>query len=272
MKAKPGEIKVATAGVTSGGHNAMELISKATGVKYRHVTYDGGNPAVVATVAGETDVTTQLAVEQADMIRGKRIRPLAAVSDKPLELEGFGTIEPITKYVPGIKVPTNYFGIFIPKGVPPEVVVTLQKIWAENIRQQRGAEEVRQQPRRAVRAGGGRRGAARRGMPAIAGQRVADVRHRQGQGLARHGRHPAPLRRRQRGIVGLRRTHRKPWRADGQRPRNPAVGALRPDLGRRVGRHRRGHRHRLVAHGPAERRKACRGSRRQGCCPASWAC
>src|SRR5688572_24648769 len=133
MKAKPGEIKVATAGVTSGGHNAMEAIARATGVKYRHVTYDGGNPAVVATVSGETDLTTQLAVEQAEMIRGKRIRPLAAVSDKPLELEGYGTIEPITKFVPGIKVPTNYFGIFIPKGVPPEVVATVQQIWAANI-------------------------------------------------------------------------------------------------------------------------------------------
>jgi len=53
MKAKPGQISVATAGVTSAGHNAMELIAKVTGVKYRHVTYDGGNPAVVATVAGE---------------------------------------------------------------------------------------------------------------------------------------------------------------------------------------------------------------------------
>jgi tripartite-type tricarboxylate transporter receptor subunit TctC len=134
MKAKPNEVKVATAGVTSGGHNAMELIARAADVKYRHVTYDGGNPAAVATVAGETDLTTQLAVEQADFIRGKRIRPLAAVSDKPLELEGFGVIEPITKFVPNIKVPTNYFGIFLPKGTPPEVVATLQKIWADNIR------------------------------------------------------------------------------------------------------------------------------------------
>ncbi|MCY7319666.1 MAG: tripartite tricarboxylate transporter substrate binding protein [Ramlibacter sp.] len=133
MKATPNEIKVATAGVTSGGHNAMELISRATGVKYRHVTYDGGNPAAVATVSGETDLTTQLAVEQADFIRGKRIRPLAAVSDKPLELEGFGTIPAITQFVPGLRVPTNYFGIFIPKGVPPEVVATVQKIWADNI-------------------------------------------------------------------------------------------------------------------------------------------
>ncbi len=133
MKAKPGQISVATAGVTSAGHNAMELISKVNAVKYRHVTYDGGNPAVVATVAGEAEVTTQLAVEQADMIRGKRLRPLATVSDKPLELEGYGTIPPLSQTLPGFTAPANYFGIFIPKGVPDEVVKTVEKIWAENI-------------------------------------------------------------------------------------------------------------------------------------------
>jgi tripartite-type tricarboxylate transporter receptor subunit TctC len=133
MKAKPGQISVATAGVTSGGHNAMELISKNTGVKYKHVTYDGGNPAVVATVAGEADVTTQLAVEQADMIRGKRLRPVASISDKALELEGYGTIPPLSQTLPGFTAPINYFGIFIPKGVPDEVVKTVERIWAENI-------------------------------------------------------------------------------------------------------------------------------------------
>ena len=133
MQAKPGQISVATAGVTSSGHSAMELIAKATGVKYRHVTYDGGNPAVVATVAGEADVTTQLAGEQADMIRGKRLRPLATVSDKPLELEGYGTIPSLSQTLPGFTAPVMYFGIFIPKGVPDEVVKTVEKIWAENI-------------------------------------------------------------------------------------------------------------------------------------------
>jgi tripartite-type tricarboxylate transporter receptor subunit TctC len=133
MKANPGKISVATAGVTSAGHNAMEFISKATGVKYREVSYDGGNPAVVAAVAGEADATTQLAVEQADMIRGKRLRPLATVSDKPLELEGYGTIPPLAATVPGFTAPANYFGIFIPKGVPDEVVKTVERIWAENI-------------------------------------------------------------------------------------------------------------------------------------------
>jgi tripartite-type tricarboxylate transporter receptor subunit TctC len=133
MKAKPNGISVATAGVTSAGHNAMELIAKETGVTYRHVTYDGGNPAVVATVSGEAEVTTQLAVEQADMIRGKRLRPLATVSDKALELEGYGTIPPLSATLPGFTAPANYFGIFIPKGVPDDVVKTVEKIWAENI-------------------------------------------------------------------------------------------------------------------------------------------
>ncbi len=133
MKARPGQISVATAGVTSAAHAAMDQIVKATGVKYKEVSYDGGNPAVVATVAGETDLTTQLAVEQADMIRGKRLRPLATVSDKPLELEGYGVIPPLSDIVPGFSAPANYFGIFIPKGVPDDVVKTVARIWTEQI-------------------------------------------------------------------------------------------------------------------------------------------
>src|SRR3954464_14126613 len=133
MKAKPGQVSVATAGVTSAGHNAMDFIVKATGVKYKEVSYDGGNPAVIATVAGEADATTQLAVEQADMIRGKRLRPLATVSDKAIELEGYGRIPPLSDTIPGFTAPANYFGIFIPKGVPDEVVKTVEKIWTDTI-------------------------------------------------------------------------------------------------------------------------------------------
>jgi tripartite-type tricarboxylate transporter receptor subunit TctC len=133
MKARPGQISVATAGVTSAAHAAMDQIVKATGVKYKEVSYDGGNPAVVATVAGEADLTTQLAVEQADMIRGKRLRPLATVSDKPLELEGYGVIPPLSQTIPGFTAPANYFGIFIPKGVPDDVLKTVERIWGEQI-------------------------------------------------------------------------------------------------------------------------------------------
>jgi tripartite-type tricarboxylate transporter receptor subunit TctC len=133
MKARPGQVKVATAGNTSSGHFAMEAIAKAAGVKYRHVTYDGGNPAVVATVAGETELTTQLAVEQTEMIKGKRLRPLAVVADEPLAIEGFGTIPPITQTLRGFPKVTTAFGIFIPKGVPAEVAATMDRVWTERV-------------------------------------------------------------------------------------------------------------------------------------------
>lgn len=133
MKARPGQISVATAGVNSSGHTAIEQIVAASGIKYKHVTYDGGNPAVIATVAGETDVTTQLSSEQSEMIRGKRLRPLAVVGDRAIEIEGYGKIAPLSDFIPGFKVPVSYFGIFVPKGVPAEVIATLDKIWAERV-------------------------------------------------------------------------------------------------------------------------------------------
>src|SRR5690606_40607245 len=89
MKANP-NVPVATAGLSSAGHTVMEAIAQATGVQYRHVPYDGGNPAVIATVAGEAEVVTQLAVEQAEMIRARRLRPPAAPADQPLRLQDSG--------------------------------------------------------------------------------------------------------------------------------------------------------------------------------------
>ena len=66
---------MATAGATRSGTSRSRRSRKATGIKYKHVTYDGGNPAVVATVAGETEVMTQLAVEEADMMRAQAAAP-----------------------------------------------------------------------------------------------------------------------------------------------------------------------------------------------------
>jgi tripartite-type tricarboxylate transporter receptor subunit TctC len=111
----------------------MEAIAQQAGVEYRHVTYDGGNPAVIATVAGETEVTTQLASEQAEMIRAGRIRPLAVIGTEPLELAGHGTIPPITEEIPDISLATNYFGIWTPKDVPPEVLETMGAVWQDKI-------------------------------------------------------------------------------------------------------------------------------------------
>jgi tripartite-type tricarboxylate transporter receptor subunit TctC len=134
FKTRGDEITVATAGVTSSGGTAIASLSGAAGgFKYRMVTYDGGNPAVIATAAGEAMVTTQLAVEQAEMIRGKRLRALAVLGADPLVLEGVDPIPPVTQWIPDMPVAPDYFGIFIPAGVPDEVIATMDKVWAETV-------------------------------------------------------------------------------------------------------------------------------------------
>jgi tripartite-type tricarboxylate transporter receptor subunit TctC len=124
-------ISVATAGAGSSGHAAIEGLKSATDIDYRHVTYDGGNPAVIATVAGETQVVTQLASEQAEMIRGKRLRPLAVLAGQALAIEGFGDVPPITDFISKpLPVLSTAFGIYIPKeGTPAEVIATFDMIW-----------------------------------------------------------------------------------------------------------------------------------------------
>lgn len=122
-------IPVATAGQLSAGHNAMLSIEKYADISWRHVTYDGGNPAVIATVAGETEVVPQLAVEQADMLAGGRLRALAVLDDQALELEGYGSIPPITNWLPDYQPAPNYFGIWVPRDAPQEVIETFGELW-----------------------------------------------------------------------------------------------------------------------------------------------
>ncbi|MCR8723173.1 Bug family tripartite tricarboxylate transporter substrate binding protein [Frigidibacter sp. ROC022] len=167
MKKDPGKISVATGGITSAGHNAMEAIAALAGVEYKHVTYDGGNPAVIATVSGETDLTTQLAVEQAEMIRAGRIRPLAVLNDEPLMIEGYDQpIPPVTDWLKDFSPAPNYFGVFIPDGVPQEVIDTMDEVWKTKIANSEALKEYASQ-RGAVFAPYYGEDAQKRVMPAI---------------------------------------------------------------------------------------------------------
>src|SRR5215208_2521942 len=134
LKKSGKDVPVATAGLSSAGHNMMETIRKsAPGVEYRHVTYDGGNPAVLSAVSGETQAAAQLLVEMSEFIKGKRLIPLAVQADKPVVLDGYGEIPPVTKWLPNMPAPLNYFGIWAPKGTPEPVVQTMDMIWKKKI-------------------------------------------------------------------------------------------------------------------------------------------
>lgn len=126
-------ITVGTAGVSSAAGTAIATLGEAGGFDYNLVAYEGGGPATIATAAGEVMMTTQLAGEQAELIRGERLRPLAVLSNEPLTIDGVEPIPPITEWLPDMPLSYNYFGILVPKDVPAEVVATLDRIWGESI-------------------------------------------------------------------------------------------------------------------------------------------
>lgn len=142
---RPGEITVATAGVGSTGHRVMELIAQKQRLSYRHVPHPGGKPASLSTATGETFATTQLAADQADLIRAGRLRPLAALSREPLELAGHGSIPPVTRWLPDLKISTDYFGLWTRAGAGPEVIETMDRIWAERIATSRALQDYARQ-------------------------------------------------------------------------------------------------------------------------------
>ncbi|NJN40459.1 MAG: tripartite tricarboxylate transporter substrate binding protein [Gammaproteobacteria bacterium] len=134
MKSAPASVTIATGGINSAGGAAAEALKAAVSGEYKMVTYDGGNPAVQSTVAGETEATTQLVSEQYDMLRAKRLKPLAAYTTSAVTLPGVGSIPPITQFLPKAKVGPVHFGIWVPKGVPKEVVETMGKVWDAKIK------------------------------------------------------------------------------------------------------------------------------------------
>ena len=125
FKAKPGAITAGTAGVGSGGHMGIEVVRRAAKIEYKHVPYQGGNPAIIATLGGEVDFTPQLSMEMTDMFRAGKLLPLAALSDKALEIDGVKPIPSLGDQLPELKknLPMGeFFGIAVPKDVPPAAI------------------------------------------------------------------------------------------------------------------------------------------------------
>ncbi|WP_068115850.1 tripartite tricarboxylate transporter substrate binding protein [Tropicimonas marinistellae] len=131
---KADDVTVGTAGVNSSGGMALAAIKEAAGeLGARMVTYDGGNPAVLAAASGEVIATTQLAVEQTEMIKAGKLRALTVLSNKELIVEGLDPIPPITNWLSDMPVAPDYFGVFIPTGADDEVYATVDKIWEEKV-------------------------------------------------------------------------------------------------------------------------------------------
>ena len=123
MKAKPGQLNMASAGQGSTSHLAAALFAAMAGVKAVHVPYKGGGPSIAAVIANEAQwVFTPLA-GPLPHVRSGRLKALAV---------GGSHRTPLLPEVPTVAeagVPgynsNGWNGIMVPRATPKAIVAKL---------------------------------------------------------------------------------------------------------------------------------------------------
>ena len=129
-KATPKTIKVA-ASLTGGiWHTKVLALQEAAGIEFQFIPYNqGSQPSQLAALSGEVDAVLTSVSEQAELIRGKKLRPLAMIEADSYEFPELGTIPSAAELYPDVtKIPVSQFlGFALPSDTPP---VILEKITA----------------------------------------------------------------------------------------------------------------------------------------------
>lgn len=142
-KARPGELRFASAGVGSTPHLCTELFMSMAGIKMLHVPYKGGTPAMVDTLAGHTEVVCTSVTNAAPFIKQGKIRGIGVTPSKrsPV-LPDLPTMD--EQGLKGYDV-SQWMGIFAPAKTPQPVVQRLYQAIAQVVNQSEYANFIRQQ-------------------------------------------------------------------------------------------------------------------------------
>lgn len=125
-RANPGVINYSTAGAGTNQHLAFEYIAKKEKIKWNHVPYPGGAPAVAALLGGHVKVHVGSGSHQPYLKAGK-FRILAAYMDERIpEYPDVPTLKEL-----GYNVPTtNNICVIAPKGIPEPIRKTLEEAFS----------------------------------------------------------------------------------------------------------------------------------------------
>ncbi len=130
-KQHSGEVTVGTAGDYTWSHVALLNISRATGIKFRHVPFAGSAPAVVALIGGHVDAAILLTGDVSTQITAGKARFLASTESERSsfypEVPTFGEIG----YPTQRSYHTNI--IVAPKDTPAKIITTLHDIFKKAI-------------------------------------------------------------------------------------------------------------------------------------------
>lgn len=105
-KADPGSIPAAASGAGSIHHLNLLAIENGSGATFKFVPYQGSAPGQEAAVAGEVQLVVTSLAEQAGLIEGGQLKPLAMLTPDPVTFNGmeipsaFSIYDGLDKYLP----------------------------------------------------------------------------------------------------------------------------------------------------------------------------
>jgi len=122
IKANPGKLNYATAGIGSFQHLASELFKLQAGLDMVHVPYKGGGPAMMDTIGGQAQINMASLIQVIPHAKSGKLRLLATSGTKRSAL--FPDVPTVAETVPGYDA-TNWWGLVAPAGTPQAVIAKL---------------------------------------------------------------------------------------------------------------------------------------------------
>jgi tripartite-type tricarboxylate transporter receptor subunit TctC len=121
-KANPKKLNFASAGAGSTNHISAVLFELAAGIQMTHIPYKGGAPAVLDTVAGQTEVLFGAGTQTLPHVKSGKLKLLAVTeSARSPQLPDTPTV---AETLPGYEL-VVWYGAFGPKDLPKEITERL---------------------------------------------------------------------------------------------------------------------------------------------------
>jgi tripartite-type tricarboxylate transporter receptor subunit TctC len=124
-KAKPGDLRYASAGTGTFMHLGPELFKQMAGVDIQHVPFKGGGPAAIDVMGGDTQLMFASVPTTIPHVRSGKLRALGVGGTKRnFALPDVPTIDEAG--VPGYQC-ANWIGLVAPAGTPEPIIAKLHK-------------------------------------------------------------------------------------------------------------------------------------------------
>jgi tripartite-type tricarboxylate transporter receptor subunit TctC len=124
VRGKPNQYAFSSGGLYGMSHLPVEIFARAAGLKFRHVPYSGGGPALAALVGKHVDFNAPAPSTGLPLMRGNKVRVLAVLGDKRLKMI------PAVPTAKELGFDAEYFmwvGVMVPKKTPPPLVERLRE-------------------------------------------------------------------------------------------------------------------------------------------------